>query len=180
MSVLTFADGGAFIFNDREIITKGCRTTCDIMAKYDLTVHVRCGKKKSKTEIMHFPFASTLKKWRDGSLSLPGNLDFNYDEVVKTSRQKRVNFDSTHENASETAKVFLDAKGGTFNFAKKFVHLENNVDFLIDDTTDVRCRMTKAKKLMGTLKFAWEAREAPLHTKLKIYEMQMNTLLWGS
>ena len=110
---------------------------------------------------MCFLSTATLKKWRDGALSLPENLDYNYNEVVKTEGPKRVNFDSMHENAFETAKVVLDAKGGTFNFTKKFVCLGTKTDFHIDDSTDIRCRMTKAKKVMGALKFAWEAKEAP-------------------
>ena len=128
MNVFNHADDGAFIFNDREITMKGCRTTCDIMANWGLTVYVGRGKKIPKTELMHFSSAATLKKWRERQLTLPGNLDSKDNEVVKTARLKRVNFKSMHEIASKLAKVVLDAKRGTFNFTNQFVRLGANVD----------------------------------------------------
>ena len=57
----TCADHRAFIFNDRERMTKCCRTLCETISKWGLTVHVGHGKKKSKTELMCFPSADTLK-----------------------------------------------------------------------------------------------------------------------
>ena len=70
-NVFTCADNGPFIFNDRERMKKCCRSMCETIAKWVLTVHVGNGKKKSKTELMCFPSADTLKKRRDSLLSLP-------------------------------------------------------------------------------------------------------------
>ena len=61
------------------------------------------------------------------------------------------------------------------------MHLGANADFLIDDTTDVRCRITKATKAKLELKFSRESREVPLCKKIKLYEETlMNLILWGS
>ena len=61
------------------------------------------------------------------------------------------------------------------------MHIGANADFLIDDTTDVRCIITKLTKEMCALKFPWESREVLLCTKINFYEETlMNLILWGS
>ena len=47
-NVIACEDDGAFIFNGRESMMKGCRITCDMMAKLGLTAHVGCGEKNQR------------------------------------------------------------------------------------------------------------------------------------
>ena len=59
-------------------------------------------------------------------MSLQGNSYSKDDETVKTASPKKANYDSMHDNYSETSKVVVDGKGGTFNFTKNFVCLGAN------------------------------------------------------
>ena len=92
-----------------------------------------------------------------------------------------MNLETKYDNALETKDIVVDKKGGIFSFTKAFLYLGSNIDFLINDTMDVKNRISKANKSMGALKFVWDAVEVPLITKIKLYQaILMNLMLWGS
>ena len=52
---------------------------------------------------------------------------------------------------------------------------------MLDDATDVNNRINKAAKSMGALKCAWNAKEAPIATKIKLCQaIQVSLALRGS
>ena len=153
---------------------------CEIMAKWGLTVHIGHGGKKSKTELMFFPSTLTIARWRNEPMEIENGDDSPSDTVV-IRKKKSMNLETKYDNAPETEDIAVDERGGVFSFTKAFLHLGSKIDFLIDDTTDVKNRISKANKSMGALKFIWDALEVPLTTKIKLHQATpMNLMLWGS
>ena len=95
-----------------------------------------------------------------------GNLLSNSVEVIM---KKVADLRIKYSEAPETRDIAVDERGGTLSFTKEFLYLGSNIDFLIDDTTDVKNRISKASKAMGALKFIWDAVEVPLSTKIKLH-----------
>ena len=61
------------------------------------------------------------------------------------------------------------------------MHLGSTIDFLFDDATNVLNRINKARKYMGALTCAWDAKEVTLMIKTKLHELiLMNLALHGS
>ena len=57
----------------------------------------------------------------------------------------------------------------------------STLNFIMDDTEDVKNRINKVTKSMGAFNVIWEAREIPLKSKIKLHEaMLMDLLLWES
>ena len=55
------------------------------------------------------------------------------------------------------------------------------LDFLIDDTTDVKQLIRNVSNPMGALNFIWGAIEVTLKLKIKSHEVTpLNLLLWSS
>ena len=123
-----------------------------IIEKWGLTTHVRKGTNKSKIELILFLLTKSLKQWREDLLVLLGNLESNYNEVVKLGI-KKVNFENTYKNVSKIAKVLLDNEWSNLEFTTQFIYLSYNINFLINNTNDIRYRTAKANNAIGTLKF---------------------------
>ena len=60
INLLAHADDGGMLFNEREILIKGIRGTCGVMATWGLTLNAGHEDKKSKTELMLTPSTSTI------------------------------------------------------------------------------------------------------------------------
>ena len=123
-----------------------------IIEKWGLTTHVRKGTNKSKIELILFLLTKSLKQWREDLLVLLGNLESNYNEVVKLGI-KKVNFENTYKNVPKIAKVLLDNEWSNLEFTTQFIYLSYNINFLINNTNDIRYRTAKANNAIGTLKF---------------------------
>jgi len=181
VNTFTYVDDGAMLFESRSDTELASPIVCKIMAKWGLTAHVGYDGKQSKTELMYFPSTVTIARWRKESLVLEddsGNLFSNSVEVIT---KKVVDLRIKYSEAPETRDITVDERGGTLSFTMEFLYLGSNIDFLIDDTTDVKNRISKASKSMGALKFIWDAVEVPLSTKIKLYQtIPMNLMLWGS
>ena len=54
------------------------------------------------------------------------------------------------------------------------------IDFLLDDTTDVKNRISSANKALGALSFIWDLAEVALETKIHLYlAIPINLVLWN-
>ena len=54
------------------------------------------------------------------------------------------------------------------------------MDFLLDDTREIRIRINKANKAMGALKFIWNAKHVALESKIKLFlAILVNLALWN-
>ena len=180
VNMFTYVDDGAMLFESRGDTVRASPIVCRIMAKWGLTAHVGYDGKQSKTELMFFPSTVTIARWRKEDLVLN---DGRVDECcsVEVKKKRIVDLKAKYSEAPETNDIIVDERGGTLSFTNEFLYLGSNIDFLIDDTTDVRNRISKASKSMGALKFIWDAVEVPLSTKIKLYQaIPMNLMLWGS
>ena len=93
------------------------------------------------------------------------SVEMGIDKIIK----KRVNIEDAHDKAVEICDVSADAKGGNVAFTKNFVCLGSNVDFMLDETVDVKNRISKAVESMGALKCSYDAKKVPLITKINLY-----------
>ena len=80
-----------------------------------------------------------------------------------------MNLKVKYGNTLETNNFIADNKGGTFEFTKEFTYLGSSIDFLMNNITDARKRVSKTNKAMGTLKFAWNIVKVLLIIKIKLY-----------
>ena len=109
-----------------------------------------------------------------------GQLDTTSSTVITAKPTLSVNLAEKHVNAPEKKEISMDNKGGMFEFTTSFTCLGSALTFLLDDTIDVKCRMSKAPKVMGALKDVWDAREVPLSSKVKLHQaIPINLLSWG-
>ena len=103
-------------------------------------------------------------------------LDRKTQEVVIPTKPK-VNLSAKYHKADETQEIVVDEQGGKFIFTDQFIYLGFMLTFLLDNTIDVKHRITKASKAMGTLRHVWMAKEIPLYSKVKLYEAILINLL---
>ena len=68
-------------------------------------------------------------------------------------RKKVVNLDIKYGTANKIKDVTVDERGGVFLFTKDFLYLGSNIDFLINNMTAIRNRISKAYKAIEALKF---------------------------
>ena len=65
-------------------------------------------------------------------------------------------------------------------FTSEFCYLGTMIDFLLDDTSDVKARIVKATKAVGALNFIWKSNQISLETKKKLYlAIPLNLALWN-
>ena len=161
------------LFNSRQDLCTGCKIIYDRMAKWGLTVHIGYGTKKSKTEVMLFPSMRKLKEWRTMHAEVMDGRE--YTCTSSSTLTKRVvliiNLESKYREAEETRDIIVNANRGKFKFTITFVYLGITLTFLLDDTVNVKCRISKALKAIGALKSIWEAKEVPLTAKRKLYKL---------
>ena len=63
-----------------------------------------------------------------------------------------VNLEDAYKDAPKTVDIIVN-EIKFIPFVPNFYYLGSVIDFLIDDTTDVKSRITKASKAMGALGF---------------------------
>ena len=56
------------------------------------------------------------------------------------------------DKAKEAIEIVVDDEGEKLKLTKSFVHLGSNIEFLIDDTNDIKNRAGKSTKEIGALK----------------------------
>ena len=105
-------------------------------------------------------------------------------DVIYLRSNLPLNVDSlkVHKNAPETAPLILDEiTEEHVPFESSFYYLCTIIDFMLDDTSNVSCRVSKANKAMGVLSFMWDTSEDSLETKVSLHlAIPVNLALWNS
>ena len=177
---LLFMDDGALPFNSRDDLINGAIICINIMAKFGLTIHTGKGSKSSKTEAVFFPSYEKINKWKS---NLNGRLLMN-----ETPSNTEISiFDSSssllevYKKSPETQNITIDDNDGFISFTPSFKYLGSMIDFLLDDSTDVKHRINAASKALGALKFIWDSPETSLETKIRLYQaIPVNLVLWNA
>ena len=100
---------------------------------------------------MFFPSTRKLKEWRVKPNKLIWDeLDRKTQEVAIPTKHK-VNLSAKYHEADKTQEIVVDEWGGKFIFTDQFIYLGFMLTFLLDNTIDVKHRIAKASKAMGTL-----------------------------
>ena len=58
---------------------------------------------------------------------------------------------------------------GFITFTSIFKYLGSMIDFLLDDSTDIKNRITNANKAIRALSFIWDSAEILIETKIQLY-----------
>ena len=84
-----------------------------------------------------------------------------------------------HVDAPETQVLDISTEEH-IPFASSFCYLDSEIDFLLDDTSEIRIRINKVNKAMGVLKFIWNAKHVSLDSKIKLFfAIPVNLALWN-
>ena len=83
----------------------------------------------------------------------------------------------THKKSPETKPLELNEEiKEHVPFESSFCYLGSIMDFMLVNTPDIECRMSKASKAMGSLSFIWNTDEEPLETT-KIFFLAVPMIL---
>ena len=184
--MLLFMDDGAIPFNSRQDALIGIKIIKKVFNRFGLTIHSGFGKKKSKTKTVFFPSTKTIKRWRYNSndFMLNSSDTSDYADVIDLRPNIPLNIDllKIYKNAPETAPLVLDEiTEEHVPFESSFCYLGTIIDFMLDDTSDISCRVSKANKAMGALSFIWDTSEVSLETKVSLFlAIPVNLALWNS
>ena len=84
-----------------------------------------------------------------------------------------------YKNVPETADIIIN-NNESIPFVSEFCYLGSIIDFLLDDTSDIKSRILKANCAVGALKCIWNAPEISLNTKVKLFlAIPVNFALWN-
>lgn len=179
--ILLYIDDGAIPFASRRDAILGLRLCIEVFKKFGLIVHVGSKEKSSKTKAVFFPGTNTIRRWRINSQSL---LDISSNQPdndlpVSPLIHSPINLEDIYKRAPETADIILN-DDEKIPFATEFCYLGSAIDFLIDDTVDIKCRISKANKAMGALGFIWRSKQVRMETKIKLFlAIPVNLALWN-
>jgi len=181
--ILLFMDDGALPFGSREDAIIGTRICIQTLEKFGLVVHTGNDGKRSKTEAMFIPSTITLQRWRHSQpIAITNTSGHANDHTNITLRQSsQVNLDSIYENSVETKTIILDEHNNHIHFVKEFKYLGTIINYMLDDTIDIKHRITQASKAVGALNSLWNSQAVSIETKVKMYlAIPVNLLLWNS
>ena len=54
-------------------------------------------------------------------------------------------------------------------FILQFCYPGSEIDFLLDDTNEIKVRINKTNKAMGSLKFIWNVKHVALESNVKLF-----------
>ena len=80
------------------------------------------------------------------------NLVIEISQEVVTQTKPKVNLHAKYKEVEETQEIIVDDRGERFEFTDQFTYLGSTLTFLLDNTINIRCRITKALKVMGALR----------------------------
>ena len=132
-----------------------------------------------KTKVVFFPSTLTLKKWRCGSETNDIANDIANDDELINLIPNRINLLKSHENAAKTKPFAVNSNENVF-FTDNFYCLGSILDFLLDDASDMKLRISKADKAIGALNFIWVSQQLSLESKIKLFlAIPVNLALWN-
>ena len=184
--ILLFMDDGSLPFESREDAIKGTKLCITIMEKFGLTVHTGNKNKRSKTEALFIPSTITLQRWRHTHLPSIANNTSNpsnqqCDKITKSQKvSPSIDLDSIYDNAKEPETFIVDNKNNHIHFVKEFKYLGTTINYMLDDTLDIKFRISQASKAVGALTPLWKSPAVSIETKIKLYlAIPVNLVLWN-
>ena len=99
VNILIHVDDGALLFNNRNDLTLGSEITCEVMAKWSLTMRAGNYNKKSKTEFMLMPSTSTLSRWRNQNYATDETDEESTSTMTLNSKKVKINLDKKHDES---------------------------------------------------------------------------------
>lgn len=179
--ILLCMDDGALLFYSRKDAIIGSQICIEAMAKFRPIVHAGKIDKESKTKAMLFPSTKTLKCQRFNKSSTlcvtdtspPGSCD-----TVASMDCDKVDLHKLYIDAPKTKVININTDEH-MPFVSSFCCLGSEIDFLLDDTSEIRIRINKANKAIGALKFIWNAKYVALESKIIFLAIPVNLALWN-
>ena len=83
-----------------------------------------------------------------------------------------MNLKEIYIKALETAPLTVNSVE-FIPFTSDFYYLGTIVDFLLDDTSDVKARIVKATKAVSALNFVWKLNQISLETKKNCVQLSL-------
>ena len=152
-----YVEDGAFPLEDREQLPEGVQMISDHFKRFGLEMHIRRGKKISKTECAFFPPPGFF--WRKQIIPAQENdrIDALIEKVkvVKESNGGKC-WREERENVllAETRLIFVS--DGFLSFCPHFKYLGSWLSFSLRDDHDVEGRIGAANASMGALNNFWK------------------------
>ena len=169
MFILLHLDDVCLPFDSREDLILGTHICVETMAKFGLTIHAGLGTKSSKTESMCFPSAITLHECKTFKQALMSDETTSHSTTIDTISLSTTNFDEKCEFSPHTRACNIRESGHYVPFVKQFNCIGTIIDYLLDDTIDVKKRISQAKRSVGALSKVYKSTAMSLETKVKLY-----------
>ena len=84
-----------------------------------------------------------------------------------------------YKSAPETTDTMIN-NDASIPFIIEFCYLGSIINFLLDDTTDIKRRIVKANKVISALGCIWSPPQISLETKVKLFlAIPVNFVLWN-
>ena len=138
------------------------------MAKFGLTIHTGKGSKKFKTEAVFFSSYEKVNKWRSTLNHKLLIIEPSYEDNLCLPNTT-LSILEAYYKALEMQQYSIDSDNGFISFTLTFKYPGSLIDFLLDDSTNVKNRISSASKALGTLSFIWDSGETSNETKIKLY-----------
>ena len=122
------------------------------MAKFGLAIHTGKGSKKSKTEAVFFPSYEKVNKWRSTLNHKLLIIEPSYKDNLYLPN-RALSILETYHKAPETQQYSIDSDNRFISFTPIFKYLGSLIDFLRNDSTDVKNRISSVSKALGALSF---------------------------
>ena len=124
----------------------------NIMAKFGLTNHMGRETKNSKIEALFFPSCEKISKWKStlNGILIMNKTSYNRELCLFNSASSLL---EKYRNSQETQRFKVDNDDGFISFASTFKYLGSLIDFLLDNSTNVKHRISSASKALGALSF---------------------------
>ena len=175
-----YLDDVAFIFEDRDQLTRGLNLVYQHFTRFGLKMHVGRGKKAYETECVFFPPPRFFRR----KLNLPTKngkrkrimLVINTIQESYDSRQKREEI--TYNNLPETRLIVV--KDGFVTFCRHFNYLGSWISFSLQEDHGIAKRLAAANALMGSMSNIWDNDHVDTYSKYLLFRaIPCNLLLWG-
>ena len=137
-------------------------------------------KQRSRRQKLFLPGTHTIRKWRCQKNEI-ANAERSEDSdcLDHASSQTKIDLKAACQKFPDTNTLVLN-ENQCVPFVLQFCYLGTIIDFLLDGTTDIKCRIMKANKAVGALSFIWNSNEVSLDAKVKLFlAMPVNFTLWN-
>lgn len=181
--ILLYIDDRAIPFISRQDAILGLKLCIDVFAKFGLIIHTGTKKKTSKTKAVFFPGTNTIHWWRR-NVPQRNEIECNSytlggDSRLTCPNYSEVKLEEAYKAAPETADIVINSNE-TIPFVSNFCYLDSMINFLLNNTTDIKSRITKASKAARDLGFVWKSSQISLETKVKLFlAIPVNLALWN-